>query len=211
MKAIRILTFCWGMVLSLSVWSESLDHFDLFEHLEPDNVVLGSVMAAVYDPATGTMLYSKNADVQAPIASITKVMTAMVVLDSALPLDEKLTILKAERASDRNGYSRMRVDSQLSRGDLMRLMLMASENLAAWNLAAHHPGGFDAFVEAMNKKARELGMDKTRFADASGLSVENVSTANDLVKLLKAAADYPLIGEYSTTPSFTAHFEKPRY
>lgn len=211
MRAIRILAFCWALFLSLSAWSESEDHFDLFANLEPDNVMLGSVMAAVYDPATGTMLYSKNADIPAPIASITKVMTAMVVLDSGLPLDEKLTIMKAERSTNRNGYSRIRIDSQLSRGDLMRLMLMASENLAAWNLAAHHPGGFDAFVEAMNKKAAELGMEKTRFADASGLSVENVSTANDLVKLLKAAADYPLIGEYSTTPSFTARFEKPRY
>lgn len=211
MKAIRILIFLWGMTLALAAGAEFDEAPGLFDHLKPEEVTLGSVIAAVYDPVSGDMLYSKNADVAAPIASITKVMTAIVVLDSGLPLDEMLTIARAERASDRNGYSRMRIDSQLSRGDLMRVMLMASENLAAWNLAAHHPGGFDAFVAAMNAKAKALGMQQTRFADASGLSIDNVSTANDLVKLLKAAAQYELIGEYSTTPSFTARFQKPRY
>lgn len=211
MKVIRLLTFFWGMVLCMSASTATDNTADLFAGLQPDGVMLGSVIAAVYDPATGNTLYSKNADLQAPIASITKVMTAMVVLDSAAPLDEMLTITKAERGSNRNGYSRMRIDSQLSRDDLLRVMLMASENLAAWNLAAHHPGGFDAFVAAMNQKAKELGMERTRFADASGLSIDNVSTANDLVKLLKAAAAYPLIGEYSITPSFTARFQKPRY
>lgn len=211
MKVTRNLVFFCSMVLSLFARAEPDVAFDLFKDLTPENVVLGSVMAAVYDPVSGQTLYSKNADVQAPIASITKVMTAMVVLDSGESLEEMLTITRAERESERNGYSRMRIDSQLSRDDLLRIMLMASENLAAWNLAAHHPGGFDAFVAAMNEKAKQLGMERTRFADASGLSIDNVSTANDLVKLLKAASEYPLIGAYSITPSYTAHFQKPRY
>lgn len=211
MRVLRLFAFIWGVLFSLSAWTENGDASEFFSQLNPEDVVLGSVMAAVYDPATGTTLYSKNADIQAPVASITKLMTAMVVLDSGEPLDEMLTIEMAQRSSDRNGYSRMRIGSQLSRADLMRIMLMASENLAAWNLAAHHPGGFDSFVAAMNEKARALGMANTRFADASGLSIDNVSTANDLIKLLKAAANYELIGEYSTTPSFTARFQKPRY
>lgn len=211
MNVMRIFIFFWGMVLAVSAAAEPTVNTDLFDQLKPESVTLGSVIAAVYDPASGDTLYSKNADIPAPIASITKVMTAMVVLDSGAPLNEKLTIVRANRDSDRNGYSRIRIGSALSRGDLMRIMLMASENLAAWNLAAHHPGGFDAFVAAMNDKAKELGMDQTRFADASGLSIDNVSTANDLVKMLTAAAEYELIGDYSTTPSFTARFEKPRY
>ncbi|MGQ9425681.1 D-alanyl-D-alanine endopeptidase [Gilvimarinus sp. F26214L] len=182
-----------------------------YAELDTSRVTLGSVKAAVFDPASGSMVYSKNADVPAPIASITKVMTAMVVLDSGQPLDEMLTIRKAVRDSRNNGYSRMRIGSKLSRGDLMRIMLMASENLAAYNLADHYDGGFDAFVDAMNNKAKALGMGSSHFQDASGLSVKNVSTASDLVKMLTAADEYQLIREYSTTPGYTARFENPRY
>lgn len=184
---------------------------DILQDLDKGRIRLGSVKAAIFDTATAATLYSKNADVQAPIASITKLMTAMVVLDGGQSLDEMVTIRKVERDSDNNGYSRMRIGSRLSRGDLMRVMLMASENLAASNLAAHYPGGFDAFIAAMNEKAHSLGMTRSRFTDASGLSVENVSTAADLVKMLTAAAGYEQIREYTTTGGFTARFENPRY
>jgi D-alanyl-D-alanine endopeptidase (penicillin-binding protein 7) len=184
---------------------------DRFEHLDATRVTLGSVKAAIVDARSGAPLYSKNADVQAPVASITKLMTAMVVLDGGQPLNEMLTIQKVERESDNNGYSRMRIGSRLSRGDLLRVMLMASENLAASNLAVHYPGGFKAFVAAMNQKALALGMTRSRFADASGLSVNNLSTAADLVKMVSAANQYELIREFSTTGGFTARFDNPRY
>lgn len=184
---------------------------DRFQHLDAERVSLGSVKAMVVDARSGSMLYSKNADVQAPVASITKLMTAMVVLDGGQALDEMLTIQKVERESKNNGYSRMRLGSQLSRADLLRIMLMASENLAASNLAVHYAGGFQAFVAAMNQKARALGMTQTHFADASGLSVRNVSTAVDLAKLASAALSYDLIREYSTEGGFTARFQNPRY
>ncbi len=179
--------------------------------LDPIGVSLGSVRAAVYAPDIDTLLFSKNENIAAPIASITKLMTAMVILDAKQPLAEYLTIKKIKRDSSKNGYSRMRPDSQLRRRDLLRLALMASENRAASTLAYYYPGGFDAFVVAMNEKAKSLGMAKTHFADATGLSLENVSTAADLVKMVTAAGGYELIKEYSTTKTFTARFKSPRY
>jgi D-alanyl-D-alanine endopeptidase (penicillin-binding protein 7) len=184
---------------------------DRFQHLDAQRVSLGSVKAVIVDARSGSLLYGKNADVQAPVASITKLMTAIVILDAGQPLDEMLTLQKVERESKANGYSRMRIGSRLSRADLLRIMLMASENLAASNLAVHYPGGFQAFVAAMNQKARELGMTQSRFVDASGLSERNVSTAADLLKLATASASYELIREYSTEGGFTARFQNPRY
>lgn len=182
-----------------------------YQSLDAERVRLGSVKAAVFDADAEVSLFEKNSDVQAPIASITKLMTAMVILDGGQSLDEMLTIRKVERDSNNNGYSRMRIGSRLSRGDLLRIMLMASENLAASNLAVHYPGGFSAFVTAMNAKAQELGMTNTQFADASGLSVNNLSTAADLVKMVTAATHYETIREFSTTTGYTAHFDNPRY
>ena len=120
-------------------------------------------------------------------------------------------IPKPDRETRKNAYSRMRVGSTLKRKDLLRLALMSSENLAAYTLAHSYPGGVEAFVVAMNKKAQSLGMQDSRFVDASGLSSRNLSTAADLVKLVEAVAKHDLIREYSTTPSYTAHFRKPRY
>jgi len=182
-----------------------------FADLDPEQIRLGSVKAAVYDMASGTTLYEKNADVPVPIASVTKLMTAMVVLDSDQSLDEKLTIKKVERDTNKNAYSRIRIGSRLSRGDLLRLALMASENLAASTLGENYTGGFDNFVAAMNAKAKSLGMNQTTFVDATGLSPHNRSTAADLVKMVAAAADYDVIRDYSTTRRFTAKFENPRY
>ncbi len=179
--------------------------------LDTSNIQLASVKAAIFDPQNGQLLYAKNQELPAPIASITKMMTAMVVLDGGQDLDELLTIKKVKRTSSNNGYSRMRVDSQLSRGNLMLLALMASENLAASTLALHYDGGFDAFVAAMNAKANSLGMTNTQFVDASGLSELNISTAADLVKMITAASQYPKIREFTTTTRFTARFKNPRY
>ncbi|GAB1264655.1 D-alanyl-D-alanine endopeptidase [Aurantivibrio infirmus] len=181
------------------------------EGLDPAKIQLGSVRVSIFDPTENVTLYSKNAHIPGPIASITKLMTAMVVLDANQPLDELITIPTLERKSGKNAYSRMRVGAQISRGDLIRLALMASENLAASSLADNYPGGFEAFIQAMNKKAEDLGMHRTRFVDASGLSIDNVSTASDLTLMLVAAYAYEEIKEFTTTGNYTARFKNPRH
>jgi len=160
---------------------------------------LKSTGVLVLDPTTGQTLYSKNADEVTPIASITKVMTAMVVLDAKLPLDEPLQITNDDIDLLKNTKSRLPIGSHFRRDDLMRLALMASDNRAASALGRNFPGGLPAFVDAMNAKARSLGLTHTRFVDSSGLAPGNVSSAGDLGKMVVAAANYPLISEYSTT------------
>ncbi len=163
---------------------------------------LRSSMALVVDQKTGKVLYSKNTDARAPIASITKLMTAMVVLDAKLPLGERLVIGNEDVDQLRNTHSRLRVGTKLSREMALQLALMSSENRAASALARHYPGGLSAFVAAMNHKAASLGMSQTRFVDSSGLNGDNVSTAQDLVKLVQAAYQYPLIRDMTTTGSY---------
>ncbi|NMT62485.1 D-alanyl-D-alanine endopeptidase [Marinobacter orientalis] len=172
---------------------------------------LASVNAAVaYADADG-LVYGKNADRAVPIASITKLMTALVVMESGEPLTEWLEFRERHIPAPANAYTRIRKSSELRRGDVLRIALMSSENFAAYTLAGHHPGGYDAFVEAMNAKARELGMMNTTFVDPTGLSVNNRSTAADLVRLVRASSKYPQIREYSTTRYFTGQFRQPRY
>lgn len=157
----------------------------------------------VLDPTTGETLFAKNADQQAPIASITKLMTAMVVLDAKLPLDEAIEITKDDVDHIKNTTSRLPIGSYFRRDDLLRLALMASENRAAAALGHNYPGGIEAFVEAMNAKAKALGLTQTHYVDSSGLSPENVSSPADLGKLVAAASQYELIREYTTTPAVT--------
>lgn len=157
----------------------------------------------VLDRGTGEVLYSRHAGEVAPIASITKLMTAMVVLDGKQPLDEVVTIDAADRARTQGNASRLAVGSKLTRRELLLLALMSSENRAAQALGRSYPGGETAFVRTMNLKARSLGMSDTRFVDPTGLSSENVSTPRDLAKLVIAANQDPLIREFSTTPSHT--------
>jgi len=160
---------------------------------------LKSAGVLVLDPTTGQTLYSKNADEVTPIASITKLMTAMVVLDAKLALDEALQITNEDIDLLKNTKSRLPIGSHFRRDDLMRLALMASDNRAASALGRNYPGGLPAFVDAMNLKSRELGLTHTRFVDSSGLAPGNVSSAGDLGKLVMAASGYELIREYSTT------------
>ena len=174
-------------------------------------VNLASVSATVVDLKTQSTLLEKNSQVIMPIASITKLMTAMVVLDAKLSLKEKIRFDKADRIKINNYFSRIRNESELSRGDVIRIALMSSENLAATALGRTYPGGAAAIVKAMNKKAKKLLMNKTMFVDASGLSEKNVSTTADLAKMVAAAAKYPLLREYSTTQVYTARFKKPKY
>ena len=177
----------------------------------PAEIELASVHAAIGDLRGGKPLYTKNADLAVPIASVTKVMTAMVVLDAGQPLDEWVPILGWEKKTGKNGYSRLRIDSTSRRDQLLKLALMSSENLAAHTLARHYPGGFAAFVAAMNEKARALGMTKTFFDDPTGLSPGNRASARDLWTMLRAAYEYDLIRTYSTTYQHQASFRAPRY
>lgn len=176
-----------------------------------ERLKLASVSALAMDAESGELLFQKHANLRMPIASLTKVMTAMVILDSAQPLDEKIRFSDVDRRAINYYFSRIRVGSELPRGELLRLALMSSENLAAAALANNYPGGERQFVAAMNAKAAELGMKNTRFVDSSGLSPKNTSTALDLAKMVAAAAEYPEIKEYSTTPVHTANFSRPRY
>ena len=153
----------------------------------------------VLDPTTGQTLFAKNADQQAPIASITKLMTAMVVLDAKLPLDEAIEITAADIDQIKNTKSRLPIGSHFRRDDLLRLALMASDNRAASALGRNYPGGLPAFVAAMNAKAQVLGLTQTHYVDSSGLSPENVSSPADLGKLVATASGYELIRDYTTT------------
>jgi D-alanyl-D-alanine endopeptidase (penicillin-binding protein 7) len=147
----------------------------------------------------GKVLVSKQADTPTPIASITKLMTAMVVLDGGQDLDQILQITQADRDTLKNTSSRLSFGARLSRGKLLTIALSSSENRAAHALARHYPGGVKGFVQAMNRKAKALGMTQTDFADPTGLSPRNLSTATDLAKLVRAALAYPAIGQASTS------------
>lgn len=163
---------------------------------------LKSAAALIVDEETGEVLYGKNESAVVPIASITKIMTAMVTLDAGLPLDEPITVTADDaEAGAAKRKARLAVGTTLTRAEFLQLALMASENRAAAALGRAYPGGKDAFVNAMNAKAHELEMTGSRFVEPTGLSSENVSSAGDLAKLVRAAKHYPLIAEYSTTPN----------
>ncbi|EOC0577770.1 D-alanyl-D-alanine endopeptidase [Cronobacter sakazakii] len=172
---------------------------------------IASGSAMIVDLRTNEVLFSSHPDLVRPIASITKVMTAMVVLDASLPLDEMLTVDISHTLEMKGIYSRVRLNSQISRKNMLLLALMSSENRAAASLAHHYPGGYDAFIRAMNAKAKALGMRNTHFVEPTGLSIHNVSTARDLTKLLIATKQYPLIGQLSTTREEMATFSNPTY
>lgn len=159
---------------------------------------LSSAAFVVANHSTGEVISERNGNRVMPIASLTKLMTALVVLDANLRLNEMLTVTNADIDRIKGTGSRLAIGSRLSRAEMLHIALMSSENRAASALARHYPGGQRAFVEAMNAKARMLGMWNTRYADSTGLNPRNVSTAQDLAKLAAAAASYPLIRQYST-------------
>jgi serine-type D-Ala-D-Ala endopeptidase (penicillin-binding protein 7) len=166
----------------------------------PESLRLASSSVIVVDTSTGQTLFAKNVDQQRPIASITKLMTAMVVLDASPSMQEMITVTTDDIDHLKHTTSRMPVGTQLSRQEMLRLALMSSENRAASALSRHYPGGQKAFIDAMNEKAAQLGMINTRFYDPTGLTPRNVSTAGELVKMVEAANNYALIREFTTTP-----------
>ena len=161
-------------------------------------IALRSSSALVQDAETGEIVFGKNAQAVVPIASITKLMTAMVVLDHGLDLEEKVVLSREDAVAMKGSRSRLRTGLSISRGDLLLIALMASDNRAAAALGRSFPGGLESFVDAMNAKAQMLEMSESRFVEPTGLSPANVSTAADLAKMVRAAHEYPLIREYST-------------
>ena len=172
---------------------------------DPDKVFLRSAVALVQDAASGETLIAKNQGAILPIASITKLMTAIVILEAKLDLAQRVAISDEDYDLVKGTRSRLRAGTVLRRDGLLLLALMSSENRAAAALGRTYPGGTDAMVAAMNAKALSLGMDDTRFVDASGLSPANVSSARDLARLVIAAHEFPLIRQYTTRESATVH------
>src|SRR5687768_13361956 len=162
-----------------------------------------SAAVVVVDETDSTVLYSKQSQKVMPVASITKLMTALVVLDGGQSLEETVTILQVDKDRTIGNASRLAVGAKLTRGELLHLALMSSENRAAQAVGRAYEGGLPAFIKAMNAKARQLGMKNSRFVDPTGLSAGNVSTAADLTKLVIAASREPLIEEYSTSERLT--------
>ena len=169
-------------------------------HATGDALDLKSSVALVVDQNTDEVLFSKNSSAVLPIASITKLMTALVVTEAGLALDEVLTVTPEDAAVRAGSRSQLRAGAQLTRGEMLHLALMASENRAAHLLGRTYPGGLSSFVEAMNAKAQLLGMHDTRYVEPTGLSSDNRSSAEDLARLVRAASQHPLLRELSTSP-----------
>ena len=172
---------------------------------------LASSKALVIHQTTGEIIYAKNTGLATPIASITKLMTAMVTLDAGQSFDEMIYVSDQDVDYVKGTSSRLSIGAGLSRGDMLQLALMASENRAASAIGSNYPGGKYAFVKAMNAKAKLLGLAHTRFVDPTGLDSENVSTAEDLAKLVQAAYQYPEIRLATTSPSHEVYMEGREY
>ena len=171
-------------------------------HATLDPLALKSSVALVMDQETQEVLLDKNSQAVLPIASLTKLMTAVVVTEAGLPLDELITISDEDIDTEKGSRSRLKVGTTLSRGDLLHLALMSSENRAAHALGRSYPGGLAVFVAEMNHKARELGMKDTRYVEPTGLSSSNQSSARDLATLVKAAHEHQIIRELSTSHEY---------
>ena len=195
--------------LEAAAQSEPAAASDVWQVLNAKKLKLRSASALVVDQS-GNVVYAKQVNEPRPIASITKLITAMAILDSSLDLQERITITKDDRDLLRLTGSRLKYGAKLTREQLIRLALMASENRAASALARTYPGGKQAFVEAMNRKAEALGMHDSHFTDPAGLDAGNVASARDIVKMVRAAQTYPLIREATTTRSISVRPYKGR-
>ena len=167
-----------------------------------DPLALKSNAALVLDQSSSQVLFDKNSNVPLPIASITKLMTGLVVVEARQDMNEILEVTSDDIDRERNSSSRLRVGSRMSRANMLHIALMSSENRAASALGRNYPGGLPAFVMAMNAKAKSLGMNDTRYVDSTGLSSRNVARARDLAKLVMAAHEHPILCQYSTDPKY---------
>ena len=187
-----------AILMGLALRANAADGKTVTHSNGPD---IRSAAALVVDATNGDVIFERDAKLVTPIASVTKLMTALVVVDGKQPLDEVIEITTDDRWQGKGAFSRIPIGAKLTRGDLLRLALMASENRAAKTLGRNYPGGMKAFVRTMNLKAKALGMTQSHFDDPSGLSSLNVSSARDLVKLVNAASHDPVISAFSTLQS----------
>jgi len=213
-KTYLVIILCVGMLLVPLSTGFSKSSKKLYSHRKYSNIetgrnsgklVLRSSSALVEDQITGECLIQKQAGAVLPIASITKLMTAMVVIDANMDLEESLTITEEDVDTILHSHSRIPVGTNLTRREALLLALMASDNRCAHALGRTYPGGFEACVEAMNEKARAMGLSETRYKDTIGLSVGNVSSARDLVRLVDTAYQYYLIREFTTCKKTTVY------
>ncbi|MEB0039816.1 MULTISPECIES: D-alanyl-D-alanine endopeptidase [unclassified Pseudomonas] len=204
---LSLLFVCTGAALTDSASANEPAPFNR----DPSQLHLASGSAMVVDLKTNNVLFANNPDVVVPIASVTKLMTAIVVLDAKLPMNEMIPVSIVDTKEMKGVFSRVKIGSELDRKTMLQIALMSSENRAAASLAHSYPGGYSAFIIAMNAKAKSLGMKHTVYVEPTGLSVYNVSTARDLSKLALAARQYPMLSELSTTPDKTVTFHKPTY
>ncbi len=212
----------WMLALVGHALTAQAAHAEADRHQQQDNALsaprlykvsslkVQSHIALIFDEETQSPIYNKNSETVVPIASITKLMTAMVLLDAQLPMEESVSVTEDELNRIRRAKSKLRVGMTLTRSEMLKLALMSSENRAALALARSYPGGPEALVAAMNAKARVLGMENTKFFDPTGLDSDNVSTARDLVKMVSAARYYPLIHQYTTSTSHSVEGLKGR-
>ncbi len=191
---------CWTSVAlaAPALASDYVAAKDIREYTNPARLRLKSHVALVFDERDNEVVFERNSELVLPIASISKLMTAMVILDAGQAMDEVIAIDKSDKDRVRYSRSRLRRGMQFMREDLLHIALSASENRAALALARTYPGGATEFVKAMNTKAQALGLTKTHFSDAAGLHNDNVSTAMELIKIVSAASQYPLIREFTT-------------
>ena len=167
---------------------------------------IASGSAMLVDLQTNKVIYSSNPDVVVPIASVSKLMTGLIVLEAKQNMDEYIDINIKDTPEMKGVFSRVKIGSEMPRKEMLLIALMSSENRAAASLAHHYPGGYVAFIAAMNAKAKSLGMMSTHYVEPTGLSIHNVSTARDLSKLLAAARHYPMLSQLSTTKEKTVAF-----
>jgi len=197
-----------------SAYAQRIKHTPSIQQLDEDSIDgelrLASAKALILNQETGEVLYAKSTDLPTPIASVTKLMTAMVVLDARQSMDEMISVTSADVDTLKRTSSRLPVGATLTRAEMLQLALMSSENRAASALGHAYPGGYQAFISAMNVKAMMLGMTRTQFVDATGLNSGNISTAEDLAKMVNAAYEYPEIRQVSTAQSYAVEMNGMR-
>ena len=211
LKGILLVLFLFSSSTHLTFAKESLSKKSVSLYVKNSkSLKVRSLKAIVVNQNTGEVIYEKNADAKASIASLTKLMTAMVVLDSGLDLNQIITLTKADIDRIKRTTSRLPIGSKLSRYELLKAALISSDNRAAFALSRSYPGGRKGFINAMNVKAIQLSMQKSQFRDPTGLDKRNISTAKDLLKLARAAYQYSVIRELTTTVSENIKISKKR-
>lgn len=201
----RLVATLFILLINSFAFAEYFDYSKYYNQL-----TIKSPKAIIYDADSGDIIFQKKANEKSSIASLTKLMTAMVLIDSNLDLNEKVKITKKDQDRIKGTKSRLWLGSELTRKELLSIALIASDNRAASALSNSYPGGKKAFVQAMNVKAKQLGMVDTSFADPTGLDKNNISTAIDLVKMTQAAQQYPIIRELSTSSYYEAYIKNKK-